>query len=221
MTVMRNAIPVSAWQFSRCTTANNHHICLGSTKGASDFLLGHYGRINVMVWHDPSGEVIWFGSPSASQHGYTEHVDLNFGVTDNAKNFQAAIEWIKAHPQSALLLSCEHVYDLFFGSFPWPSVSTRYWLGAAGGHYVFICLMLFPACVRLLAILRKDGFCQLPASTESLLLAPVIGLIVTAAIATGEARYRIPFDSFFIIVCIEFYRRLFAPSRGGTLETSS
>jgi hypothetical protein len=214
------AVPITAWQFSRCTEANNHHFCAGSTKGASDFLLGHYGRINVMVWHDPSGEVIWFGSPAASQHGYTEHVDVDFGVTDNAKNLHTAVQWIKDHPQSALLLSFEHVYDLFVGSFPWPSVSTRYWLGAAGGHYVFICLMFFPTCVRLLDILRTQGLRSLLASTEMLLFAPVIGLIVTAAIATGEARYRIPFDSFFVVIAVEFYRafKMRRTSRGRSAE---
>jgi hypothetical protein len=41
-----------------------------------------------------------------------------------------------------------------------------------------------------------------------LLLAPVIGLIATAAIGTGEPRYRIPFDAFFIVVAIQFFRSL-------------
>jgi hypothetical protein len=206
LAVVLAAVPINAWQFSRCTTANHGHFCLGTTKGASDFLLGHYGRIYSVTWHDPGGDVIWFGSPSAAQHGYTERVDMDFKLTDNAKNLEMALEWIKDHPQSALFLSLEHVYDLFFGSFPWPSVSTKHWLGAAGGHYIFIMLLFFPSCVRLLDILRRDGPGSLLGSTEVLLLAPLIGLVVTAAIATGEPRYRFPFDSLFIVVSIEFFR---------------
>ena len=206
LAVVLGAVPINAWQFSRCTTANHGHFCLGTTKGASDFLLGHYGRIYSMTWHDPGGEVIWFGSPSAAQHGYTERPEMDFGLSDNAKNLQMGMRWIKDNPRSALFLSLEHVYDLFFGSFPWPSVATNYWLYAAGGHYLFITLLFFPSCVRLLDILRRDGPGALLGCTEVLLLAPLIGLVVTAAIGTGEPRYRFPFDSLFIVVSIEFFR---------------
>jgi len=131
-------------------------------------------------------------------------------VTDNAKNFELAIQKIKERPQQAVLLSLEHIYDLFFGSFPWPSAATTYWVGAAGGQYLFICFILFPSCVRLLDLARQRGLRALLRSTEVLVLAPVVGLVVTAAIATGEPRYRIPFDSLFMVVALEFFRHLFA-----------
>ncbi len=202
------AIPVNKWQISRCTEANDGRFCLGSNKTASDFLLGHYGRIQAMTWRDPKGRgTFTFGSPSAYQHGYTDRPEVNFSMTDNTKNFAAAIGWIKKNPGQATLLSVEHVYDSFFGALPWPSIATKFWPGAAAFHYIFSVFIFFPAAMALVDILRRRGVKALLQSNELLVLAPVVGLIASVAIATGEPRYRIPFDSLFILVAIQFYRR--------------
>jgi hypothetical protein len=48
--------------------------------------------------------------------------------------------------------------------------------------------------------LAQRGFRALLGSRALLVFSPVIGLIVTLLIATGEVRYRVPFDLFFIVV---------------------
>ena len=45
------------------------------------------------------------------------------------------------------------------------------------------------------------------ASPTFLVLSPVLGLAFTVAMATGEVRYRIPFDGFFIVVACALVTR--------------
>jgi hypothetical protein len=130
---------------------------------------------------------------------------MPFSITDSEKNFQTAMTWIQEHPAQTVVLTGEHVYDLFFGSIPWPSAASKYWVSAEAAHYAFVLLMLFPACVRCIDILRARGLRRFLGSLEALILSPVVGLVASAAIATGEPRYRIPFDSFFMIVAMEFF----------------
>ena len=200
------SLPLVVWQCARCTTANNGKFCPGSNKAASDFLMGHYGRFNMMTWHDPvTGETRMFGSPSTAQHGYTERPEMDFGITDSKKNIETALGWIRQHPIQTITLTGEHIYDLYFGSVAWPSSATRYWVGAAQANYAFVLLMLLPASVRCIDLLRIRGLRGFLGSTEALVLSPVVGLIVSAAIATGEPRYRIPFDSLYMVVALEFF----------------
>jgi hypothetical protein len=105
-------------------------------------------------------------------------------------------------------LTGQHVHDLFFVGPSWPTVESKFWVIGTTSHYAFLLLVLFPASVRCIDLLRKLGLRGFLASTESLLLAPVLGLIFSAAIATGEPRYRIPFDTFFFLVAIQFFRSL-------------
>jgi hypothetical protein len=207
------SMPLNAWQVSKCTRANEGHFCIGSNKAPADFLLGHYGRFHVMTWRDPvTGSTNTYGSPSTAQHCYSEQPEMEFAMTDSAKDFETAMGWIRQHPKQALVLTVEHVYDLFFGALPWPSFNTKYWISNAAAHYIFILFVLFPSSVRCVDILRRRGLRGFLASTEALVLAPVVGLVVSAAIATGEPRYRIPFDSLFMLVAIQFFRSPKAPS---------
>jgi hypothetical protein len=204
--VALGSLPLMAWQGARCTAANNDKFCLGSNKAAADFLMGHYGRFNLMSWHDPvTGDMRMFGNPSAAQHCYTERPEMDFGITDTKKNIETALGWIKKHPFQTITLTGEHVYDLYFGSVSWPSSASRYWVGASQASYAFVLLMLLPASVRCIDLLRIRGLRGFLGSTEALVLSPVVGLIASAAIATGEPRYRIPFDSLYMIVAIEFF----------------
>ena len=44
-------------------------------------------------------------------------------------------------------------------------------------------------------------------SRTALVLAPIVALTITVAIATGEVRYRIPFDMFFIVIACAYASR--------------
>jgi hypothetical protein len=213
LALVLGSTPVSAWQIEKCTMGNDGHFCFGSNKAAADFLLGHYGRFYLLTWRDPeTGAVRIYGSPSAAQHAYSERPELDFAMTNSAKNIETAMGWIREHPKQALVLTAEHVYDLFLGAVPWPAVESNYWINNLAAHYAFVLLILFPSSVRCIDVLRRRGLRGFLASTEALLLAPVVGLMVSAAIATGEARYRVPFDSLFMLVALQFFRDLLGRS---------
>ena len=52
--------------------------------------------------------------------------------------------------------------------------------------------------------IAKDGARALLVSRAALVLSPLVGLAITVAMATGEVRYRIPFDVFFIVTVCAF-----------------
>ena len=97
------------------------------------------------------------------------------------------------------MLSIDHVYDTFFGAAMWPGYGHPSWTLAHLSQYVFIAFLfipLFPACAPIL----RRGARAVATSRTALVLAPVAALTITVAFATGEVRYRIPFDVFLIVV---------------------
>ena len=81
----------------------------------------------------------------------------------------------------------------------WPTFGHPSWPWAHLFQYIFVVLLFIPtlfACARV----ARDGLRAFLASRLALALAPLVALTVTVAIATGEVRYRIPFDPFFMIV---------------------
>ena len=204
------AAPLTAKLVHRCTVANEGHFCSGSNKSAADFLLGHYGRIEGIEWRDPAtpGLVVAFGSPAAYQHGYRKKEIVPFLITNQKKNAEFAWKWIGEHPAEAFVLSIEHVWDCFGGSYPWPANSTAAWPGSYICHYLFLFFVFFPAMVLLVDILRKRGLLGLLRSVELLIVSPILGLCVAVFLASGETRYRIPWDGVFIVLAVELYRRM-------------
>lgn len=206
LTMAIGLAPVSIWLSDRCTTANEGHFCYSNNKNAADVLLGHYGRVQTITWKNPKGGTFTFGNPSDYQHGYTDKPVFHFGMTDSKANSDEAKRWMKAHPSQAVVLSLQHVFDMYATS-AWPSSATKEWQIMAVYQYLFIAFIFFPACMLLVDMLRKKGFRALLKSSELLVLAPFLGLVAAVMIATGEPRYRIPFDSLFIVVAVEFYQR--------------
>lgn len=201
--------PLTAKIVHRCTVANEGHFCSGSNKSAADFLLGHYGRIEGVEWRDPAtpGLVVAFGNPSAYQHGYRERKVVPFLITNQKKNAEYAWKWIGEHRVDALVISFEHIWDCFGGSYPWPASSTGLWPGSYASNYAFLAFMCLPALTVLADVLRKSGILGLLRSVEFLLVSPILGLCVAVFAASGESRYRIPWDGVFLVLGVEFYRR--------------
>lgn len=209
------AAPGTAALSARCTKANEGHFCLVSNKAPADFLLGHYGRIQGLAWKDPKGRItVQFGSPAAYQRGYREVPSVPFLITDGPQNSAYAWGWIRQHPIEALILSCEHVYDSFCGSLPWPSVANGYWAVSEAYHFIFLLFLLLPSLVRCLDVIRRQGFRKFLESRELLVLSLVFGLIAAVFVATGEERYRMPYDSAFILLAIRFYFGFKLPAVG-------
>ena len=186
-----------------CTRANDGKFCVTGNKAGSDFLLGHYGRIADIEWRTEGHDQFRFGSPGALLRHYDDHVTVHFSMTDNAANAAEAWRWIGKHPGEAIVLSLDHVYDTFFGSSAWPTFNSGSWPFGNLSQYVFIVFLLIPtvlACARLV----KRGPRATLTSQTALALAPIAALTLTVMIATGEVRYRIPFDVFFIVIACAY-----------------
>jgi hypothetical protein len=186
-----------------CTRANRGHFCVTGNKVGSDFLLGHYGRIADIAWAADEGHAFQFGSPSSHLRHYEEHAQVPFPMTDNKANSAEAWRWIFAHPFDAIILSLDHVYDTFFGISMWPTFGYPSWQWAALAQYAFVLFLFVPAALAVVRIGRR-GLRALVTSRTALVLAPVFALTATVAIATGEVRYRIPFDIFFIVLACAY-----------------
>jgi hypothetical protein len=182
-----------------CTRANRGHFCVTGNKVGADFLLGHYGPIADIAWGPDEGHDFAFGSPSSYLRHYERHMRVPFPLTDTAANSAEAWRWIFAHPFEGLVLSLDHIYDTFFGVTMWPSFNTGAWPYANLSQYAFVLLLFVPA-VLACARIAKRGARAFLASRTALVLAPILALAITVAIATGEVRYRIPFDIFFIAI---------------------
>jgi Dolichyl-phosphate-mannose-protein mannosyltransferase len=186
-----------------CTRANRGNFCVTGNKVGSDFLLGHYGPIADIAWAPDEGHGFQFGSPSAYLRHYEKHVSVPFPMTDNAANSAEAWRWIFAHPFEAVVLSLDHIYDTFFGVTMWPSFNTLAWPYANLSQYAFVILLFVPTLLACAGLARRGGR-AFATSRTALVLSPIVALAVTVAIATGEVRYRIPFDVFFIVLACAY-----------------
>jgi len=186
-----------------CTHANDGRFCVTGNKMGSDFLLGHYGRVADIEWRSEGHDQFRFGSPGALLRHYEEHATVPFSMTDSDRNKAEAWRWIGKHPGEAIVLSLDHVYDTFFGASAWPTFNSGSWPYANLSQYAFIIFLFIPtvlACARL----AKRGLRPALTSQTMLALAPIAALTIIVAIATGEVRYRIPFDVFFIVIACAY-----------------
>ena len=190
-----------------CTRANEGRFCVTGNKAASDFFLGHTGRVANVAWETPT-RGIGYGSPGSFLRNYDRNVTVTFAIYDSAANIAAGLRWIAAHPGEAIVLSIDHIYDTLFGVAAWPTYGNETWLWAHVSQYLFIALLFVPFVLAWAGI-AKRGLRAAVTSRTALVTAPIAGLLVTVVIATGEVRYRIPFDVFFIaIACAMFTRDL-------------
>ena len=197
------AAPLLAVLTRACTRANRGEVCVTGNKVASDFLLGHYGRIANVEWKPEGYDLVRFGSPGAWLRHYDAHARVPFTMTDGPANRAEAWRWIAGHPGEAVVLSLDHVYDTFLGPAMWPSFEQSSWPLAQLSQYVFIAFLFIPMLLVGAALVRR-GARVLATSRTALVFAPILALAVTVAIATGEVRYRVPFDIFFIVIVSAF-----------------
>jgi 4-amino-4-deoxy-L-arabinose transferase-like glycosyltransferase len=212
-----------------CTTANDGRFCVTGNKMGSDFLLGHYGRIADIEWRSEGHDLFRFGSPGALLRHYEEHVKVPFSMTDGAANKAEAWRWIGRHPGEAIVLSLDHVYDTFFGPTMWPTLNSNQWPFGHLTQYVFFVFLLLPTVLACARVLRLGARAAIDTQTARM-MAPILALAITVAIATGEVRYRIPFDIFFIAIACAYLtgdlartdlRRAASPSGTGAAPARS
>jgi hypothetical protein len=198
------AAPVLGALARVCTRANRGQFCVTGNKVGSDFLLGHYGRIADITWAGEDGHGFQFGSPSSHLRHYDEHPVVPFFMTDNKANVDEAWRWIFRHPFDAVVLSLDHVYDTFFGAAMWPTFNTRSWPYAHLSQYAFVALLFVPTVLAFASLLKRGARAFLTSRTF-LVFSPVLAVTFTVMVATGEPRYRIPFDVFFITIACAYF----------------
>jgi hypothetical protein len=207
------ALPLVVQLARVCTRANAGGFCVAGNKSGADLLLGHFGRFALIQWDNPS-YTVQFGSPGAYLRHYDGIVHVPFAIYDASANVAAAWGWTKAHPFEAFVLTFDHVYDAFFGAVMWPSDEGNGWMWGHLAQPIFLCCLLLPTLFALSRLSRR-GLRAVLSSRTLLVLSPVIGLVATLMIATGEVRYRIPFDLFFIVVACSLltgdFQRVDAP----------
>ena len=204
------AAPLTVTIAARCTTANGGHFCRSTNTSEAYFLLGHYDRIGAIEWRDPAkpGDVVLLNNHGAQQHGFRSTKVVGSPITDQATNADYAWSWIRRNPIAAVVISTEHVWDCFGGTSPWPASIAPQWLGAYAGSFLFLTLVLLPSLILLLDLLRQRRFIGLLRSTEFAVFSPILGVSFAAFVSTGQARHRIPWDGVFIVLGVQFYRRM-------------
>lgn len=188
----------------RATRLNEGRFCLISTNAGNNFLQGHYGwQYGCFYWDDAKrGMYFTFGSPCVVQKGITAPVHFPFGVYEVGPNVAEALKWMKANPVDAVLQTLEHPFELYVGTIVWPTshTSERKWMVLS--EHLYLLLLLLPASALVL-IRRRRLWAE--GGGELLLLLPIIGNAISAAVFTGEPRYRVPFDLFTIALAARFW----------------
>ena len=191
----------------RATRINDGRFVAISTNGALTVLMGHQGNVRLFRFEDPRrGSNYWFGAPSAAQRGFTEVRKLPYGPYDSPDMLRDAWQWTRDNPWHSFQLSCLNVLDLFYGSLAFPSVGEpkwkpwMYWYQRF--YWVFI---LLPSIVHLVIHRRQLSDLQGSGLADALLLLPLLSLIIVSFFTIGQPRYRIPFDTFQILLAARFY----------------
>jgi len=197
--------PGATYLVNRCSTATGK-FCIGSNKSGADFLMGHSGRVRSIRWKNPNGGSRRFASPSWPQHGYKQKKVVPFAMTDGDANKKEAWRWIKENKMKAWVLSVEHIGDSFGTTSPWPSYVTKWWATSQLAQQLFMMFLMLPAFIRIIDMGRTGGIVGFLRSRELIVISPIFGIALAVFIATGEARYRLPFDAVLIVVGIQFYR---------------
>ncbi|MCE9545032.1 MAG: phospholipid carrier-dependent glycosyltransferase [Planctomycetia bacterium] len=215
----------------RATHLNRGKFTLISTNGPMNMQQGHAGEnVSGVIFAPPGGGRWQWGSPTVNQKRgrYVEAmtasgrlVDPNRYATTNYFEFapwdrdrlnEVIWERICEAPEEVLLQSCNNVYETIFTAMPWPSSAiggTPTERGVAALSILFqlgyTWLILLPAFLHL--VIRRHEFSEKagPGLADGLMVLPFIGLLMTVFLATPEARYRIPFDVFLIVLAARFY----------------
>ena len=191
----------------RCTRLNEGRFCASANNLAMNVLLGHYGRVRELVWIDRARNTTFsFTAVNSTLNGYEGREVLDFGVYDGPANAALAWRWMSAHPLEALRLSLRNVASLFLAPTLWPSAWYRGIDFGAWSQRLFWPLILLPAALTLLRHRRAMLRFEPAAQREWLLLAPLIGLMVSVFISITEVRFRVPFDGLLMVLAADSWR---------------
>jgi hypothetical protein len=185
-----------------CRLSGQTWVLIGNN-GAYNSIAGHLSGVREVHFLEKGGQTV-FAPPAKGQRGYGGSATLAIPWWDSKGLMAFLWDYVRRHPLTSLLISIENVFDLFL-SRHWPSDVTPNQPLASLFQEVFLVLILFPAIYFLIRRRRELSSGHVP--TLILMLVPVTILALTAFLVVGEARYRIPFDGYLIILAAGGYLR--------------
>jgi hypothetical protein len=185
----------------RATRLNEGRFLLIANDASRTFLLGHQGRVGLTWWIDSQRDFrMNFINPSTVQHNYHETKTYPFGVYESGPNYAAGWSWIKQNPLEAILLSFEHVFDMFAVALPYPGYFRPYSRWVIFFNQVFIALVLLPTAVHLSRVWRRMSSGSPDYIGDIMATAAASSIFIIAFLFLGEGRYRICYDGFMIML---------------------
>ncbi len=200
----------------RSTKLNEGRFLLIANDASRTFLLGHQGRAGLTWWVDSKRDFqMNFINPSTIQHNYGEVKTYPFGVYENGPNYAAGWQWTKENPVEALLLSFEHVFDMFAVALPYPGYFRPYSLWVGFFNQVFLALVFLPALVHLIGSRRRMYAADPDLLGDMMMASATASIFIVAFFFVGEGRYRICYDGFMILLASRaFIKTVPSPVRG-------
>jgi protoporphyrinogen oxidase len=183
------------------TRFNEGRFLLIANDASRTFLLGHQGRAGLTWWVDSQRNFhMNFINPSTIQHNYTEVKTYPFGVYESGPNYAAGWQWIRENPLDAVLLSFEHIFDMFAVALPYPGFFRPYARWVSFFNEVFLMFILFPAALHVLRSGRRIVAADPAYAGDAMLTAAVASIFIIAFLFLGEGRYRICYDGFMLLL---------------------
>jgi hypothetical protein len=193
----------------RCTAVSGGRFCLVSNNIAMNMALGQAGPIMGLEFRDaaaPAETSAWV-PPALLHHGYKGMGRVPATIYDSG----AVLRWVgqrfREDPALFAIRALGNALDLFgldywpdgYGS--WPERVALVW------RQLWDALVLIPALYCAARLTRTAWRPAASRPMQVFLLGAVAGLLVSAAVSLGEARYRIPFDGIFIALASAVYAR--------------
>ncbi|MBN2714842.1 MAG: hypothetical protein JXX14_03240 [Deltaproteobacteria bacterium] len=197
----------------RCTLANNNDICVISTNTAMNSVMGQAGEYRSVRFTDPrTGKKAKWTPPSLGVLRYKGIRDIPLAQNDHIGLLKWILHRYVNEPHLALLRAMGNGLDLFQLDY-WPQrqkiLGSRPIIVAS---QLFMLLVLVPAVIVFVRgvprILRREAALQFVVVWFG-----IGSVVVLAALSMGEARYRLPFDAFWIVLAAGFWQG----GRGETL----
>jgi hypothetical protein len=192
----------------RCTSLVGN-FCPGSSNGMMNVALGHAPDVAGLhfrpVSSDRDGGLDYWFPPARQSHGFQGTGEVEGSIYDNKLLLGWVVEQFTNDPAQFAIDSVGNVFDLF-GSSYWPDdygpLNKR---TATVTKQAFFLLVLVPGMFALgLDVVRKVRRKQ-TTDVETFFVASIVGVVLVAAATMGEARYRIPFDTIFIILAARVF----------------
>lgn len=192
----------------RCTKLVGN-FCPGSSNGMMNVALGHAPDVAGLhfrpVSSDREGGLDYWFPPARQAHGFQGTGEVDGSIFDNQRLLGWVGKQFKQDPAQFAIDSVGNVFDLF-GSSYWPDdygpLKKR---TATVAKQCFFLIVLVPGMFAWGVDVVRKVRRRPTTDIETFFVACICGVLLVAGATMGEARYRIPFDTIFIILAARVF----------------